>query len=119
VLDDVEKLLGQGHAGAVIEIAEHAYRGVEEAMGEADDSDGYLGGVLERVEELHLAACRKARPDAERLAQKVFDLQRASEYGFDGALERYRSLLGPAVVAAYLRLAEEAWAEVPPLGRAT
>jgi tetratricopeptide (TPR) repeat protein len=116
VLDGVEKLLGQGHASAVIEIAEHAYRGVEEAMGEVDDSDGYLGGVLERIEELHLAACRDARPDAEHLAQKVFDLERTSEYGFDGALARYRSLLGPAGVEAYLRLAEEAWAKVPPLG---
>jgi hypothetical protein len=30
---------------------------VEASMGYVDDSNGYVGGVLERLAELHLAAC--------------------------------------------------------------
>ena len=35
----------------------------EEALGEVDDSDGEVYGVLERLGEIHLKACRKAKPD--------------------------------------------------------
>ncbi len=32
-------------------------------MDRVDDSDGEMGGVLGRLQEVHLAACEAARPD--------------------------------------------------------
>lgn len=41
-------------------------------MESVDDSDGAMGGLLERVQELHLAACEVARPDPVNLATRLF-----------------------------------------------
>ena len=41
VLDSLDALLGDGHAEAVIEQAEHALVRVEDAVGYVDDSDGW------------------------------------------------------------------------------
>lgn len=45
VIDRIQALLDDGHAEAVVELAEHAIEAVEQALGWIDDSDGYLGGV--------------------------------------------------------------------------
>jgi hypothetical protein len=63
VIDRIQALLDDGHAEAVVELAEHAIEAVEQALGWIDDSDGYLGGVLERLGDLHHTACAQARPD--------------------------------------------------------
>src|SRR5882724_8957367 len=60
-IDSVEELLKEGHPVEVIELAEHALKAVEEAMGSVDDSDGYMGGILERLQDLHHTACRKGQ----------------------------------------------------------
>ena len=44
LLTNLEQLLRDGQAAAVIELAEHAHRSVEENLESVDDSDGYLGG---------------------------------------------------------------------------
>lgn len=61
VIDSIQNLLKQGHAEEVIELAEHGLSAVEEALNSVDDSGGNVGDLLERLQELHLAACRKAR----------------------------------------------------------
>lgn len=43
---------------------------MEQAIESVDDSDGEMGGLLERLRELHLAACRVARPDPAELAAR-------------------------------------------------
>ncbi len=48
-IDSVEELLKDGHPAEVIDLAEHALEAIEEAMGSVDDSDGYMGGILERL----------------------------------------------------------------------
>jgi len=62
VADSIEGLLKEGHAAEVIDLAEHALGAVEDAMGSIDDSDGCMGGILERLQEIHHAACRKRSP---------------------------------------------------------
>ncbi len=69
-VDAVEELLKEGHAAEAIELAEHALRAVEEAVGSVDDSDGHMGGILERLQEIHRKACKKAKPDPEALARQ-------------------------------------------------
>lgn len=116
-IGDIDRMLKAGHPRAAMELSEHALGGVERAMGSVDDSDGYMGGLLERLEEIHLAACRAARPDPEALAERLFTWQMETEWDtFTDAAVTYAKVLGKNGLAAYRRLAEERWARVPHWG---
>lgn len=116
VIDRIQALLDDGHAEAVVELAEHAIEAVEQALGWIDDSDGYLGGVLERLGDLHHTACAQARPDPQELAERLFRRELGSDWEtFFGAAATYADVLGPKGLAAYRRLAEAEWARVAPL----
>ncbi len=116
-IDSIQELLQEGHASAVIELAEYALEAVEQATESVDDSDGYMGGLLERLQELHLEACGKARPDPEELARRLFAWELRTDWDtFYGAAESYADVLGQKGLAAYSKLAEAEWARVPPLG---
>jgi tetratricopeptide (TPR) repeat protein len=116
VLSSVGDLLDHGHARAVVELMEHAQRLMQDAVENVGDDGGYIDGLLDDIEALHLEACRTARLDPEDLAARLWELETGSEYGFAGAVDRYASVLGNAGLAAYRKLAEAAWATVPPLG---
>jgi len=49
-------------------LAEHGLAELEGSLEHVDDSDGWLGGLLGRLQELHLEACRRVRPDPVELA---------------------------------------------------
>jgi uncharacterized Zn finger protein len=116
-IDSVEELLKEGHSVEVIELAEHALKAVEEAMGSVDDSDGYMGGILERLQDLHHKACRKGKPDPEALARRLFEWELRTDYDtFYGAAATYADLLGKKGVAVYQQLAEAEWTKVPAIG---
>jgi tetratricopeptide (TPR) repeat protein len=117
VVDRITALLDQGRAEAVIELAEHTVKRVEEAIGWTDDSNGELGDLLERLGELHHDACLQARPDPRKLAKRLFELELGTEYDtFRGAAATYADVLGVEGLAAYRGLAAARWARVPPLG---
>jgi tetratricopeptide (TPR) repeat protein len=117
VVDRIAALLDQGHAQAVIELAEHAVKRVEEAIGWTDDSDGELGDLLEQLGGLHHQACLQARHDPRKLAKRLLELELGTEYDtFRGAAAAYADVLGAEGLAAHRRLAAAAWARVPPLG---
>jgi uncharacterized Zn finger protein len=117
VIDSVEELLQEGHPAEVIELTEHALEAVEKAMGSVDDSDGNMGGILERLQELHHKACTKAKPDPEALARRLFEWELRTGYDtFYGASETYAGALGKKGLAFYRTLTEAEWAKVPPLG---
>lgn len=78
VLDSLQDLLDDGHAEAVIALAEHAIDRAEDAVGHVDDSDGWMSGIAERLQELHLAASVAAKPDPVALARTLFDRERHS-----------------------------------------
>lgn len=118
VLDSLQDLLGDGHAEAVITLAEHAIDRVEDAIGYVDDSDGWMSGIAERLQELHFDACRKVKPEPVALAVKLFERERHSgdlDVFYDAAAT-YREVLGKEGLAEYRRLAQEEWDELPPLG---
>jgi len=117
VIDSIDDLLREGHAREVIELAEHALAAVEEALGSVDDSDGRMGEILERLQQVHLEACKKARPDPEELARRLCEWELRAQWDtFFGAVETYASVLGPRGIAVYRQLADAAWAKVPALG---
>lgn len=117
VISSIEGLLGNGHASQVVELAEYALARVENAIGEVDDSDGNLGGILESIQDLHLRACENAKPNPEDLARRLLDWELRSEWDvFDGADTYYAHVLGEKGLAVYRERAREEWAKVPPLG---
>ena len=116
VVDAIEELLKGGYALEVIDLTEHALAAVEEAMGSVDDSDGHMGGILEHLQEIHRAACKKAKPDPGTLAKRLFDWELRTEWDtFFGAAEKYARVLGKEGLAVYRKLAEAEWARVPAL----
>ena len=116
VLDSLNNLLKHDHGAEVRELAECALKQMESAMNHVDDSDGFMGGILERLQELHLAACRAIKPDPSALAKFLFEWETSSDWEiFLGAAETYADVLGNAGLAQYRKLAEATWAKVPPL----
>ena len=116
VIESLEDLLRDGQAGSVIGLAEHGLDAVEASLEHVDDSDGYMGDLLQRLQELHLEACRVARPDPVDLAERLFEAEMTSDYDtFHGAALTYADILGETGLAAYRRLAEVDWAKIPAL----
>ena len=118
VIGAVELRLGSGHGAEIVAFCEHALRRVEGAFEYVDDSGGgELGDIKERLEELHLAACREARPEPIELAERLFRWEFESEAEtFFGAVEHYTDVLGERGIARYRELTEAAWAGEPELG---
>ncbi|MHB8412077.1 MAG: DUF6880 family protein [Candidatus Acidiferrales bacterium] len=115
VVDSLDNLLKRGH-GEVRELTERALKQMESAMDHVDDSDGFMGGILERLQELHLSACRAAKPDPSALAKFLFEWEASSDWEiFLGAAEKYADILGKAGLAQYRKLTEGKWANVPAL----
>jgi len=116
VVTSLEKLLKNGKGEAVIELTEHALTLLEHAIESVDDSDGNLSFVFERLHALHLSACTKVRPDPVVLARKLFAWELRSEWEvFYGAAQTYAKVLGATGLAAYRKLANAEWAQVPAL----
>lgn len=116
-VDSIAALLDAGHAAEVIDLTEHALGKVEQAILHMDDSDGNMSGILSRLQELHLGACDKARPDPETLAKRLFDWEMRTSFDtFYGAAGTYASVLGERGLAVYRGHAEAAWAKVPHVG---
>ncbi|RPI11790.1 MAG: hypothetical protein EHM71_00035 [Zetaproteobacteria bacterium] len=115
----IESLLQDGHAPEAIEIAEYALERVERAIEHVDDSDGHMGGILEQLQTLHLAACKQAKPDPVALAKCLFAWELRTPWDtFYGAALAYAEVLGEAGLETYRKLAEAEWARVPSRGPA-
>jgi len=114
----LQDLLDDGHAEAVVALAEHAIDRAEDAVGYVDDSDGWMSGIAERLQDLHQAACAAAQPDPVTLARTLFDRERHSGdlEVFYGAASAYAEVLGAEGLAEYRRLAQVEWDALPPLG---
>lgn len=116
IVDQIKALLREGHAAEVIELAELALVKTEEALGSMDDSAGTMSPILQRLQDIHLAACQDASPDPEVLARRLFELELGADYDmFLGAAFTYRKVLEKRGLAAYRKLAEAAWKKVPQL----
>lgn len=117
-LDAVAQLAEGRHADLAMKLALHAIDRIEEAIDEIDDSGGQCGALLERATDIHLVACRTAKPDPVELAGCLFsrELDDRSDT-FLEAVAGYADVLGEAGLAEYRRLAAEAWKSLPPPAR--
>lgn len=120
IVDTVEQQLGTGNASEIVSFCEHALHRLEAAHEYVDDSNGELGTTSERLEELHLAACREGCPDPRELAERLFHWELEGEWDtFSGVVGRYADVLGDRGVARYRELAQAAWADEPELRSGT
>jgi hypothetical protein len=114
-IDSVEELLRDGQAAGVIEICESGVRWLSTTCEHADDSDGYMSILMDRLQDLHLRACIEAKPDPISLAGRLFQAEINGGFGeWSNCAEKYAEVLGAAGLAAFQSLAETAWAKVPP-----
>ena len=114
--DSIEKMIGGNHPGAAIELAEFMLKRLERTIEQVDDSDGDVGDVMNRLQEIHHRACVKARPEPVALARGLFEWEMTSEWEvFIGAAGTYARVLGQKGLAEYRRLAEAEWRKVPVL----
>jgi uncharacterized Zn finger protein len=117
VIDSIAALLDDGHPAAVIQLTEYMLAKLENAIGHMDDSDGYMGGILPELHDLHHRACLEAKPDPVTLARRLFEWEIKSDWEiFYGSASKYADVFGAEGLAEYRRLAESQWSHVHPLG---
>jgi uncharacterized Zn finger protein len=115
-IDALDELLAEGHAREVIELTEYALTAVEQSLEHIDDSDGQMGDLAARLQELHLEACRRGAPDQVELAKRLFARELDGGWDiFDRAALTYADILGEIGLAHYRELAHAHWATVPEL----
>ena len=116
VTDSIGALLNDGHAQAVIELTEYALARLEKAIGNMDDSDGYMSDILPELQNLHHRACLDVRPEPCALARRLFEWELKSDWEiFFGTAETYADVFGAEGLAEYRRLAESEWTKIPQL----
>ena len=89
------------------ELCDHTLRCLFEVAEDADDSDGEIGDLMQRVMDLMLDAMQAHPPDAEWL-DRWFSLQQADPWG----LWSERTVIdaaGPAVQAQFAKRAKQDW----------
>jgi hypothetical protein len=69
-----ERLAGP-HAAQVVDLTELAIAGAEKSLEQIDDSGGDVMPAIMELAAVHLAACRQTRPDAVKLAGRLFRFQ--------------------------------------------
>jgi hypothetical protein len=116
VLDRIADLVESGRAALVLRLLDHFFARMDDALWSVDDSDGGGGAVYAKACDIHLAACRQAKPDPVALARTLFTREVESDWElFRGASEAYEDILGDAGLAEYRRLANQAWQKIKPL----
>lgn len=101
-------------AKAAIELSSDAMKRGLALLGHSDDSDGRLGDILSEIAGIHYEAAGRAALSPQALAENLFELQLTDGYEFF-ALEHYLPALGDDGLAAYRKLALDAWEKVPAL----
>ena len=109
-----EQLLHDGHAAALVPLCESALSSLASAIESVDDSDGHFSDLRDQLEDIHLRACQQAKPDPEKLAERLFGWELQGDFDvFSNAAERYAKVLGSKGLNRFRQLAEVEWKKVP------
>ena len=114
VVDVIDGLTDAGQAAAAVSVARYALQVVTDALGRADDSDGYIGGSARELAAAHAQACATADVDQVELAWWLAGFvlgegDRLTNFG----VEDYGEALGDRGKAEYRRLITEVWQRNP------
>jgi uncharacterized Zn finger protein len=116
IVDSLAELVQPATGGMLAELIEHAIARVETMLEDVDDSGGGMGDVIQRLGELHVAACRVSLPDPLTLAERLLRLEMSLAMGiweFDPV--DYREVLGDEGLNRYRELALAKWKAVAAL----
>ncbi|WP_408406432.1 SWIM zinc finger family protein [Paraburkholderia sediminicola] len=114
--DMLRRHLAGPNAAQVVELAELAIAGVETSLEQIDDSGGDVMPAIMELAAVHLAACRQTRPDAVKLAERLFRLQTESVWDmFYDVLPAYAEPLGDTGLRSYRELVRNGWDALPSL----
>lgn len=103
VLDHVQDMIDDGEAAEAVALCERATWRLLEAAPDIDDTASLLQ-LVDRLRDLHCAACWEARPDPVRLADFVYDLAHSDALGvLHDVIDPYVAVLGPDGLAAIRR----------------
>jgi hypothetical protein len=117
VLDALLDLLQEGAAPDAWALTEYTLAKVGAAIGPVKEGDERLQAGLDRLQEVHLKACRLARPDPGALARQLLAWRLNPKWDlFSDAVAAYADVLGSDGQAVYYALAREAWDQEPDLG---
>jgi hypothetical protein len=115
-LNEVYGLIEAGFPEAAIEAAEHALTLLESAFEHVDDSDGEMGSLAGRAQEIHLAACEAARPDPVALGERLARWALRSDWEvFSDSVTAYAEVLGERGLARFEEVVDEQWSKLRPL----
>lgn len=116
VVESIEHLFEDGHFEMVIDLCEYGLKKASKALNYVHESDGTIEGAMENLKELHLSACQKAKPDAEILANRLFEWELNDGWDvFYNAADNYADVLGKKGLQVYRQLIEKEWEKVPAL----
>lgn len=109
-VDTLAELLTHERAAALVELAQYAIEQTEAALEQVDDSNGQVGDILCRLGDLHLKACKLARPDPVELAHDLFHLETSLPFGVCSfSALTYKDALGAKGLQNYRALAQAQW----------
>ena len=114
VVDVIDGLTDAGQAAAAVSVARYALQVLTDALGRADDSDGYIGGSARELAAAHAQACATADVDQVELASWLagFVLGQG-DWLTNFGVEDYGEALGDRGKAEYRRLITEVWQRNP------
>jgi len=110
----LDGLIDGGHSAEAASIGGHALSAVVEALEQADDSNGYIGGSGEALADAHARACAAAPADPIELAGWLAGFVLGDGQAFpDFPADVYDDALGERGKAEYRRLITLAWRRNP------
>jgi tetratricopeptide (TPR) repeat protein len=113
VLASIGEMVDEGLAAPAIELVEDALRLLEAAV-ETVDQEGEMTAVLDAAQELHLQACRAARPDPVALAERLTLWALDSDWDvFADAAEVYADVFGEAGLRRCREIVSAEWEALP------
>lgn len=116
VIESIEGLFEDGHFEMVIDLCEYGLKKASKALNYVHSSDGTIEDAMENLKDLHLSACQKAKPDAEILANRLFEWELNDSWDcFHNAADNYADVLGKKGLKIYRQLIEKEWDKVPAL----
>ena len=116
VVESIEGLFEDRHYEAVIDLCEYALKLASKALNYVHESDGTVEEAMDNLQELHYSACEQAKPDVEKLAQRLFEYELSDEWGtFHHAANKYADVLGKKGLKFYRQLTEKEWDKIPTL----
>lgn len=100
----------------LIGLVEEAVAKVASTLENVDDSNGEVSDAVQALQDVHVDACIRLRPEPVALAERLFQLQAGDEWGFWSEIHTiYAQPLGAAGLQRYRELVTAAWVKQPPM----